>query len=105
ALAASAALAIAWAGVFEQARAEAPSNFSHISASGSYLAARHAGGERDAAAAAAYYRAALRGDPANNELLGRTFLSVLANGELDDGVKLAERVLLVDKNDKVGRLV
>jgi tetratricopeptide (TPR) repeat protein len=30
---------------------------------------------------------------------------VLANGELDDGVKLAERVLQVDKNDKVARLV
>lgn len=105
ALAASAALAIAWASVFEQARAEAPSNFSHISASGSYLAARHAGGERDAAAAAAYYRAALRGDPANNELLSRTFLAVLANGEVDEAVKLAERVLKADKTDRIARLV
>ena len=105
ALAASAALAIAWAGVFEQARAEAPSNFSHISASGSYLAARHAGGERDAAAAAAYYRAALRGDPANNELLSRTFLAVLANGDVDEAVKLAERVLKADKTDRIARLV
>jgi tetratricopeptide (TPR) repeat protein len=105
ALAASAALAIAWTGVFEQARAEAPSNFSHISASGSYLAARHAGGERDAAAAAAYYRAALRGDPANNELLSRAFLAVLANGEVDEAVKLAERVLKADKTDRIARLV
>jgi tetratricopeptide (TPR) repeat protein len=105
ALAASAAIAIAWAGLCEEARAEAPANFSHISTSGSYLAARHAGGERDAAAAAAYYRAALRGDPANNELLSRTFLAVLANGEVDDAVKLAERVLKVDKNDRIARLV
>src|ERR1700730_14875857 len=96
---------MAWAGVFEQARAEAPSNSSHISASGSYLAARHAGGERDAAAAAAYYRAALRGDPANNELLSRTFLAVLANGEVDEAVKLAERVLKADKTDRIARLV
>ena len=101
---AAAALVLTWAGTLST-QAEAPANLAHTSTSGNYLAARHAGGERDAAAAAAYYRAALRGDPHNNELLGRTFLSVLANGELDDGVKLAERVLQVDKNDKVARLV
>jgi tetratricopeptide (TPR) repeat protein len=63
------------------------------------------GGQRDAAAAASYYRAALRGDPRNNELLGRTFLAVLANGEVDEAVKLAERVLQVDKTDRIARLV
>jgi len=87
------------------ARAEAPSSFSRTSPSGSYLAARHAGGERDAAAAASYYHAALRGDPRNNELLGRTFLAVLANGEVEEAVKLAERVLQVDKTDRIARLV
>jgi hypothetical protein len=45
-----------------------------LTASGSYLAARHAGTERDAGAAAAYYRAALRNDPKNTELLERAFL-------------------------------
>src|SRR6476660_2828462 len=104
AVAAVAALATTWPAMLS-ARAEAPSNFSRISPSGSYLAARHAGGERDAAAAASYYRAALRGDPRNNELLGRTFLAVLANGEVEEGVKLAERVLQVDKNDRIARLV
>jgi len=108
--AASAALAlfaIAWAVWPEMlsARAQTGQNFSRTSTSGSYLAARHAGGEKDAAAAAAYYRAALRGDPRNNELLGRTFLAVLANGEVDEAVKLAERVLQVDKNDRIARLV
>ena len=73
--------------------------------SGSYLAARHAGGQRDVAAAASYYRAALRADPGNNELLGRTFVAVLANGEVDEAAKLAERVLQVDKNDRIARLV
>jgi len=96
------------------ARAQAPqtqqpqfpaAGFSRTSASGSYLAARHAGGQRDAGAAASYYRAALRGDPRNNELLGRTFLAVLANGEVEESVKLAERVLQVDKNDRIARLV
>ena len=104
AVAAVAALAITWPAMLS-ARAEAPTNFSRISPSGSYLAARHAGGERDAAAAASYYRAALRGDPRNNELLGRTFLAVLANGEVEEAVKLAERVLQIDKTDRIARLV
>ena len=72
---------------------------------GSYLAARHAGIERDAAAAALYYRAALRGDPRNTELLDRAFLALLANGEFEDAVRLAERVLQTDKNDRIARLV
>ena len=41
-----------------------------LTTSGSYLAARHASVERDAASAAAFYRSALRTDPKNNELLG-----------------------------------
>src|SRR5438552_12078858 len=104
AMAAVAAIVIGWPGLVS-ARAEAPASFSRTSTSGSFLAARHAGGQRDAAAAASYYRAALRGDPRNNELLGRTFLAVLANGEVEDAVKLAERVLLVDKTDRIAHLV
>jgi hypothetical protein len=46
-------------------------------AAGSYLAARHAGAERDSARAAAYYRDVLKLDPRNPDLLSRTFLSVL----------------------------
>jgi tetratricopeptide (TPR) repeat protein len=87
------------------ARAQAPTNFPRASASGSYLAARHAGGQRDAAVAAAYYRAALRGDPRNSELLSRTFLAVLANGEVEEATKFAERVLQADKTDRIARLV
>ncbi|MCC6890064.1 MAG: tetratricopeptide repeat protein [Hyphomicrobiales bacterium] len=76
-----------------------------VSVSGSYLAARHAGVTRDAAAAALYYRLALRGDPRNPELLNRGFHAVLQNGEIDDAVRLAERLLQVDKGDRVARLV
>src|SRR4029453_14297535 len=72
----AATCAINWP-VLGAAQAEGPASFSRTSASGSYLAARHAGGQKDAAAAAAYYRAALRGDPPNNELLGRPFLAGL----------------------------
>src|SRR5512133_1214433 len=100
AVAALAALAITWPGMVSvRAQGQPREGLSRTSPSGSYLAARHAGGQRDVAAAASYYRAALRGDPGNNELLGRTFLAVLANGEVEEGVKLAERVLQVDKND------
>ena len=76
-----------------------------ISASGSYLAARHAGQQRDGAAAAAYYRAALKRDPSNGELLDRAFLSSLVDGDVDEAVKFAERVAQADKSDRVARLV
>ena len=76
-----------------------------MTASGSYLAARHAGQQRDAAAAAAYYRAALKHDPKNGELLDRTFLSLLVDGDIDEAVKYAERIAQADKNDRVSRLV
>ena len=76
-----------------------------LSASGSYLAARHAGQQRDAGAAAAYYRTALKRDPKNGELLDRTFLSLLVSGDIDEAVKFAERVAQTDKNDRVSRLV
>jgi len=79
--------------------------FSRSSSFGSYLAARHASAQRDAAAAAAYYRAALRADPKNTELLERAFISVLADGDIDEAVRLGERVLQVNKNDRVARLV
>jgi tetratricopeptide (TPR) repeat protein len=76
-----------------------------LTTSGSYLAARHASLERDAAAAAAFYRSALRTDPKNNELLDRAFISSLADGDIDDAVKLAERILTIDKSNRVARLV
>jgi tetratricopeptide (TPR) repeat protein len=76
-----------------------------MTASGAYLAARHAGQERDAGAAASFYRDALKYDPKNGELLDRTFLSLLVGGNVDDAVKYAERIAQSDKNDKVSQLV
>ena len=72
-LAALAASALTWSGP-HSAFAQAPAASSRASASGSFLAAQHATRERDAAAAATFYRSALRSDPRNNELLERTFL-------------------------------
>jgi tetratricopeptide (TPR) repeat protein len=82
-----------------------PQDLSGMTAAGSYLAARHAGLERDALAAAQYYRAALRRDPKNGELLDRAFLSLLVGGNVEEAVKFAERVAKADGNDRVARLV
>src|SRR5882672_1657584 len=76
-----------------------------LTTSGSYLAARHASVERDAASAAQFYRSALRSDPKNNELLDRAFISSLADGDIDEAVKLADRILTLDKSNRVARLV
>jgi len=76
-----------------------------LTTAGSYLAARHASVERDASSAATFYRSALRRDPNNNELLDRAFISSLADGDIDEAVKLADRILKIDKSNRVARLV
>ncbi len=78
---------------------------SRISPSGNYLAGRAANVERDAAAAAAYYKAALKADPKNAELLELAFYADLAGGEIDEAVKLAERLVQIDRNNRNARLV
>jgi tetratricopeptide (TPR) repeat protein len=87
--------------------AQFPSNrdLKSLTMSGSYLAARHASVERDSNSAATFYRSALRIDPKNNELLDRAFISSLADGDIDEAVKLADRILITDKSNRVARLV
>jgi tetratricopeptide (TPR) repeat protein len=81
-----------------------PQDLARVSSSGSYLAARHAGMQRDAGAASAYYRQALKADPKNGELLERAFLSILIDGEVDEAVKLAERLVQLDRAHRMARL-
>ena len=81
------------------------SDLKSLTTAGSYLAARHASVERDASAAAQFYRSALRSDPKNSELLDRAFISSLAEGDIDEAVKLADRILTQDKSNRVARLV
>jgi tetratricopeptide (TPR) repeat protein len=106
-----AALGVAFAVAFpsglaaQAATVQVPTELSPENAAGSYLAARHAGAERDAAAAAAYYMDVLKLDPKNPDLLSRTFLSVLTDGDIDQASKLAERMLEVDHTDKISHLV
>ena len=46
-----------------------------------------------------------RADPKNSELLDRAFVSVLADGDIEEAGRLAERVLVVNKTDRIARLV
>jgi tetratricopeptide (TPR) repeat protein len=82
-----------------------PRDASHFTPSGSYLAARQANLDRDPDAAATYYRAALKADQRNPELLELTFYSVLAYGEIDEAVRLAERLVQLDHNNRNAHLV
>jgi tetratricopeptide (TPR) repeat protein len=87
------------------AQVPTPQELQRISASGSYLAARHATVQRDSASASAYYRAALRADPRNPELLERAFLALLYDGEIEEASKLADRILQGNKSERIARLI
>jgi tetratricopeptide (TPR) repeat protein len=80
-------------------------DLAHNTPSGNYLAGRTANVDRDAAAAAAYYTAALEADPKNAELLELAFYAHLAGGDVDRAVKLAERLLAIDKTNRNARLI
>ena len=87
------------------AQAPTKSDPSRTSASGNYLAARHAIQQRDSAAASTYLRAALRSDPKNPDLLQRAFGAALTEGNMEETFRLAERIIKINKNDRDARLV
>ena len=70
------------------------------------MAARHAGVEREfRQRPAAYYLNVLKADPRNADLLSRTFLSVLTDGDIDEAGRLADRLIQLDRTDRIARLV
>ncbi|HEY9215432.1 MAG TPA: tetratricopeptide repeat protein [Ancylobacter sp.] len=87
--------------------AEAPpaNLIARSSPAGNYLAARLATAERDTSAAAAYYRALVRVFPRNGEILERAFLTMLADGSIDEAVDLAQRIVRIDPKHALSRLV
>lgn len=87
------------------AQAPGAHDASRFSPAGSYLAARQANLDRDAEAAATYFRAALRSDQRNAELLEQTFYSMLAAGDINESVRLAERLVQLDHNNRNAHLV
>ncbi|GBD46901.1 tetratricopeptide repeat protein [Methylopila sp. Yamaguchi] len=74
------------------------------SLAGAYLAGRVAGAQRDVDAAAAFFRAALKADPRNPQLLERAFLLSLAEGGEGEAMRLAERVVAADPTNRVAQL-
>lgn len=77
----------------------------HLTPAGSYLAARQANLDRDPDAAATYYRAALKFDQHNVDLLEQTFYSVLAYGDMNEAVRLAAQLAQLDRNNRNAHLV
>jgi len=76
-----------------------------MSALGSYLAARHAQQIHDYGQAAAYMNHALADDPANFDLVRRTFTLRLGEGEVDAAVPLAQHVAEIDPASGLAQIV
>ena len=72
---------------------------------GNYLAAMVAMSERDTVAASLYYQEALKSDPRNVDLLERAFAASIAAGFMPDAVKMAERIVKLDKQNGIAHLV
>ncbi|WP_237476990.1 tetratricopeptide repeat protein [Lichenibacterium dinghuense] len=75
------------------------------SVSGNYLSALVAGADRDTQAASAYFKEVLRSDPRNPELIERTFVASLANGDIDDALDFARRMVKTDPKNGLAHMV
>ena len=71
---------------------------------GNYLSGLIADADRDTSAAAFFYREALKADPRSQHLMQRAFMSMLADGEIDEAAKLAQQILKRDPNNDVAQL-
>ncbi len=78
---------------------------SQASLSGNYLASRTAGRNRDTGVAADYLDAALKLDPDNPVLIERLFQFELANGNMAETEKLAEKVIKFNSQQRMARVV
>lgn len=74
------------------------------SPTGNYLAGLIAGQERDTGAAATFFREALRFDPRNQQLLERTFVAAVSNGNMREAFKLAARLLAREPSNGLAHL-
>jgi tetratricopeptide (TPR) repeat protein len=63
---------------------------------GNFLAAYVAGTARDTAAAATFFREAIKADPRNQELLERAFVAFLADGAMPEAFRAADRLAARD---------
>jgi tetratricopeptide (TPR) repeat protein len=75
------------------------------SLSGSYLAGRFAGRQRDMNAAAEYFQQALRDDPSNAVLIERVFIFEVSQGDVEGAEDFATRVLSFNSQHRMARIV
>ena len=75
------------------------------SVTGNYLSALVAGADRDTQAASAYFKEVLRSDPRNPELIERTFVAALSNGDIDDALDLGRRLVKADPKNGLAHMV
>ncbi len=75
------------------------------SVSGNYLSALVAGADRDTVAASAYFKEVLRSDPRNPELIERTFVAALSNGDVDDALDFGRRLIKSDPKNGLAHMV
>ncbi|MBN9028057.1 MAG: tetratricopeptide repeat protein [Rhizobiales bacterium] len=73
--------------------------------SGSYLAALSAISAQDYDSATALFEEALSQDPDNPILLERTFTLLIANGRIDRAIPLAQRLVELDPEMRMGQMV
>ena len=78
---------------------------SDLTFTGSYLAARSAAQEQDVAAAVRYLGRALKSDPDNPELIERTFILRVINGDVEGGLALANRLAASNSNSWLAGVV
>lgn len=83
---------------------QAPGPQAGASEFGNYLAARFAANEHDLKDASIYYRASLKADPGNSDLLALSFFYSTSSGDIDTAAQLAERVVAATPDDRAGRL-
>lgn len=72
---------------------------------GNYLAARIAQRARDTRAEATFMRESLRRNPSDPELLRNAFTASLATGDIEEGVALANRILIKEPDNALARFV
>ncbi|OYU48620.1 MAG: hypothetical protein CFE31_09200 [Rhizobiales bacterium PAR1] len=73
-------------------------------ASGLFLAGVVANTEHDTAAAAEYFREALKADPRNAGLMDQAFIAALVDGNLDEAFKLADRLVRQDRTQALAQV-
>ena len=72
---------------------------------GNYLAGRYAGANRDTDKASEFFQKALAQDPSSAIVLERAFLLEVADGDIDQAIELANRIVARDAENRIARLV